>query len=43
MSGHKTKITGMAIKDGKLIPRPVKLSRPAHYAKRKKQTWRSTK
>ena len=36
MTGHKTKITGMVVKDGKLVKRPVKLSRPAQYAAKSK-------
>ena len=43
MTGHKTKITGMTVKDGKLVKRPVKLSRPAQYAKLKRQKWRPAK
>lgn len=43
-SGIKIKLgKGQYIKDGKIVSRPVALSRPAQYAKRKKQTWRAAK
>lgn len=44
MSGIRIKLPkGQQIKDGKIVSRPVKLSRPAEYARRKKQTWRAVK
>ena len=43
MTGVKVKITGFHMKDGKLVKRPVKLSRPAQYAKLKRQKWRPAK
>ena len=36
MTGVKVKITGFHMKDGKLVKRPVKLSRPAQYAAKSK-------
>lgn len=44
MSGIRIKLPkGKTVKDGKIVSRPVTLSRPAQYAKRKKQTWRAVK
>lgn len=43
MTGVKVKISGFHMKDGKLVKRPVKLSRPAQYAKLKRQKWRPAK
>lgn len=32
MTGVKVKISGFHVKDGRIVKRPVKLSRPAQYA-----------
>lgn len=38
MTGHKISLgKSMTVRDGKIVRRPVKLSRPAEYAKRKKK------
>lgn len=44
-TGRRIKLPkGMTVsKDGKVIKRPIVLSRPAEYARRKKRTWRAAK
>lgn len=41
MTGYRIKLPkGKTIKNGKVVTKPVALSRPAQYAKAKKRTYR---
>ena len=43
-SGIRIKLPkGKTIKDGKIISKPVKLSRPAEHAKRTKRKWKAAR